>query len=806
MTNRGGPLVGEELLLLQGIPADDLLFTKESEANLKDLAGNAMSTTVVGAVTLCALLLGHEALGSPNSKTARSTTSNSTSSSKLPACQSLVPRPLQQPTPNISIERVLGRHEKESIDLGPCEVEDWQQLLNDAHWSSRKCYSEGENESLPVESLVICDECGETCSREHAFPPRRYEEHDFKSIDTSTNQIVRKQPAVFRRELFRYLPMLVSVEGIELGNVEMPSGVKASLWKEWKEQVQLAISDSDGKICSFRFTRLERSRVWTAHYYSDTSEACLEARFHGKGPSGVTWFLFTKIPLIKGELRTWLENPVARMLVASPKAGRPHLLTLGHWELCLPIFDKVQLSIRGVGNVVNSWRSRLGLKGEFESERQFEKLQISLSSDDDKNTISLSSKISGTYKLLLKCGGACGSLMRKEGDDGNSMFLFTESGRKSLAETDVYVFADTCHRTSANEHREIELRVNRGFDPVFNGDDHTKFETLVAATTPGKWVEIPGSSLSTTAREGLPTSTEVSKPLEDPNGKIQVSMQGWKICAELMACTVPVTKGNKALGICLRHDCVELNMVKSKGILESLAFLTSRLSIPDALGVGESEWIALGRSGLEKSDGDDTLCDQCAPKRPFTQWTIVEKGKQKLYLPVEDGREAAVYEQLLKRRPRAWIIRLEKCSKSDRRNLRIGCNAVSLVQRAYGYFPRESQVRKSALELATSSDIQYEFRVVPHVDRATVRFETLRFSSNKLDEEAVQPKRFKFKLRKEQLRSLGWMLKQEESTVPFLEEEVTEEILPSLNWRAEGRVQRPVLVRGGIIADEVSWV
>ena len=42
VSNRGGPLVGEELLSLQGIPVDDLMFTKESEANLKDLAGNAV--------------------------------------------------------------------------------------------------------------------------------------------------------------------------------------------------------------------------------------------------------------------------------------------------------------------------------------------------------------------------------------------------------------------------------------------------------------------------------------------------------------------------------------------------------------------------------------------------------------------------------------------------------------------------------------------------------------------------------------------------------------------------------------------
>lgn len=45
----------EEMLLLQGIPANDLLLTKETEDNLKDLAGNAMSSTVVGCSILCAL-------------------------------------------------------------------------------------------------------------------------------------------------------------------------------------------------------------------------------------------------------------------------------------------------------------------------------------------------------------------------------------------------------------------------------------------------------------------------------------------------------------------------------------------------------------------------------------------------------------------------------------------------------------------------------------------------------------------------------------------------------------------------------
>jgi hypothetical protein len=58
VTNRGGPLLGLEALSLQGLPIDELLLTKESEDNLRDLAGNAMSSTVVGASIIAALTVG----------------------------------------------------------------------------------------------------------------------------------------------------------------------------------------------------------------------------------------------------------------------------------------------------------------------------------------------------------------------------------------------------------------------------------------------------------------------------------------------------------------------------------------------------------------------------------------------------------------------------------------------------------------------------------------------------------------------------------------------------------------------------
>ncbi|KAH0194533.1 hypothetical protein KCU70_g445, partial [Aureobasidium melanogenum] len=46
ITDRGGPLTFTESLMLQGLPLDRVSFTTETDRNIQDLAGNAMSTTV----------------------------------------------------------------------------------------------------------------------------------------------------------------------------------------------------------------------------------------------------------------------------------------------------------------------------------------------------------------------------------------------------------------------------------------------------------------------------------------------------------------------------------------------------------------------------------------------------------------------------------------------------------------------------------------------------------------------------------------------------------------------------------------
>ena len=58
LSSLGRPMFGYEKLLLQGIPPDKLLLGRETEVQLSDLAGNAMSMPVVSAAVLAALCVG----------------------------------------------------------------------------------------------------------------------------------------------------------------------------------------------------------------------------------------------------------------------------------------------------------------------------------------------------------------------------------------------------------------------------------------------------------------------------------------------------------------------------------------------------------------------------------------------------------------------------------------------------------------------------------------------------------------------------------------------------------------------------
>lgn len=186
-------------------------------------------------------------------------------------------------------------------------------------------------------------------------------------------------------------------------------------------------------------------------------------------------------------------------------------------------------------------------------------------------------------------------------------------------------------------------------------------------------------------------------------------------------------------------------------------------------------------------------CVRCSPRPPDLLWTQSKKG----IVAVEDPLQAGHYEHALKHRPTSFVTQLKLDTTSSTATVRLGVNVTSLLHRALSLLPHKPQSETPRLSWRLTTGY-----VSP------VRLEPPKFilGSNRSDQEHEQPPNFRIPLRPEQLRSLTWMMHQEsKGASSFMEEEVVEAILAPLGWRVEAKVQRPIRVSGGVLADEVGY-
>lgn len=232
-----------------------------------------------------------------------------------------------------------------------------------------------------------------------------------------------------------------------------------------------------------------------------------------------------------------------------------------------------------------------------------------------------------------------------------------------------------------------------------------------------------------------------------------------------------------------RGTWMDVDKIHERGTFKALAWLLERIRHVDE---SFKNWQQIG------SDIDHSNCERCAPSAPRLRW--VQKNRK--ILAVEDPVQAGEYERRLKGRPNPFVTQL-KLDDDGVGKVRVGVNIPSLLHRAIHRLPTKNRSGKVTLSWRLDTNF------VPAASRNFPKFSIL---SNKRDKEHAQPPSFKVPLRKEQLRSLGWMLDQESPQAsPFIEEEISEAILDPLGWRAEGRAQRPVQVRGGVLADQVGY-
>ncbi|KAL0575290.1 hypothetical protein V5O48_006691 [Marasmius crinis-equi] len=726
ITNRGGPMVGLEALSMQGLPVDKLLLTRETEDQLADLAGNAMSTTVVGTCIISALITGRKFLKSGDDKVSYEAKNGAKEvvqdNSKMEVDEEV----------DVVDEHVVGEKDLvyNPLDLSVTKTHTIPELLSGALKSVRLCQCEGRTD-MTDRPLFRCADCGTSSCKKCGGRP----EHNPTLITDE-----RLPPSEFDRILKSTLPMCLSFSDVTqtlLDGLKDQHGceIEAKLWEKWSKAVVRAATSE------LRFVELKRQEIWSAVYRSPA--ASLELYLHPQCPE---WRLFAK-PLdtepANAEIRQVLEAPVGRLTCADD-------LLLGKWEFAFPEERSTTVALIGVGELMPSWGARLGLNGgEFRDQKVQSVLRVEVPEDGKEL---FDRDISGDYELLERCGTANGALHKRRQDEGDALpplFLLMDPHRTKESE-DSFVFTQSIRRYEFGENRPIVAKL-----------DHTWRQSDKATEDPTHGQD---------AQFGIPETLEIS-----------VSKDACRSATAFLACSVPLR--GQAGSEWPAGTWGEVDKVHERETYRAIAWLLERVRRAEDH-FAEWQQVSLPHDHLG--------CERCAPSAPQVRY--VNAGQK--IAAIEDPVEAGEYERKLKRRPSPFVTQLKRL-EDDTGLVRVGLNITSLLHRAMSRLPIENGLGNIGLSWRINTNF---------TPAATMSFQKFVLKSNKNDVEHAQPPHFKTPLRKEQLRSLEWMLHQESPQAePFVEEEVAEAILAPLGWRAEGRAQRPVHVRGGVLADQVGY-
>ena len=432
-SNRHQVLNGKQLLTLQGMPLDKLHFARETQKDCQDLAGNAMSTTVIGASLVSAIISGW--------KSFRSNTS------------------APQPTPEDRLipASTLVAYAMKQVTLRPNEFKqlDLPGLRQDAELSARMCNCEGDKRTCKS-SVKICSDCGHTACEDCAGNPKHTYNIAYPKGSRSQNPVDfvnrwgPKLPARLKFETFPDVQHLVS---------------KAKTSDQTMRAFVDRMAEANVRSQYFNLSDLVRQdNAWKATYNSP--QARLELRI---GHS-IQWLLFVTcdrgVPS-NSPLRKLLEGPVARARVAES-------LLETQWELFSSSSTRCSVQISGLMERSRSWKCRLGLP-DFQGETVPDTIKVHSSTTQART-------LTGEYHLLQNCGTACSSLYKRPTDPPLYMFLDPDS--IGDPDNDSFIFSYDCSRKQFGDPRISLAVLEPAWRPWNLG---SSAPNTISITLPGTW-------------------------------------------------------------------------------------------------------------------------------------------------------------------------------------------------------------------------------------------------------------------------------------------------------------------------------
>jgi hypothetical protein len=459
-SNRQDALTGSQTLVLQGMPLDKLHFAGETQRECQDLAGNAMTTTVIGASLISAIMHGYKVFRSDP------LAGNQDACSRLPS------------TTKNRLVQVSAMEKRRHCQPAPDSL-NVAQLLAEANLTSRKCACEGSQHISEVD-IKICSSCEHTACATCASNPR----HQY--TDGLRHSSRGQTPGDFIKAWRPRLPPRLSLANFTgLSKVLKSDGPYAQRIRE--------VGIGSHQFCLSEFVRCDNE--WRMVYVGNDARLVLSVG------SKAQWLLYVdclRESPGNSELRKALETPIARAHIDDALFGVT-------WELFVPSDREFSLQVRGSTGRSKSWRNSLGLLS-YQAETVPTKIHVQ-GQNEDANVLQ------GEYVHLPHCGTAEAGLYKRSSNP--ALYLFLDPDPVGNSREDCFVFSSDCSKKQLGESRTIVARLNSAWRPwqTDSNEQHT-----ITAVRAGSWnmieMQLGDSSLSPVARILTPGTNLTSSQVE----------------------------------------------------------------------------------------------------------------------------------------------------------------------------------------------------------------------------------------------------------------------------------------------------
>jgi site-specific DNA-cytosine methylase/superfamily II DNA or RNA helicase len=754
LPDKGRCVLGYEKLILQGIPANRVVLGMESEVQLSDLAGNAMSLPVVNACILAALVV---------KEFARRRAANA--EYKLTAAPAV---PHVDPAALASPKAALGSALRMLHGLA--------EMCGRAEASSVLCLCESSG-SVSSAEVLCCSGCGLSLCR-NCVPLTATESHDLCVRPLGENR--PRNCCDFGRELRSATPQrlrlssnasaLTSMASCALSDFVL-SDVKRGMGA-WMLRYLAAREDG---ICAGAAAEL---RIYVGHL----------AR--GIGSKG-----------LRCELRTFSaeERGTARVQARCFIREEGGTAT---WELRDEGVDVVELMMKGACSQA-SYRAEMGLSG-FKDERWPGEISVTTASRG-MLTNPIANSFCGDY-FRTKCRGTAvrGAIWCRRqspnasiGQQPQSYLYFRPDVDRTLPDVPVFATAPSYHDGSSYEFAELEQLVGDGQQQWAPEEIIAKPCTVKANVS--KWRKCPSFGF-----ECVPDAVSAVWPKVDDAfevGDTRVSTTSVELvrihgieclttrCREIFAdaLTAPSKISKAAARGNMERDQWK-NMTNSSRAMRHFADASAATLLREGIPSNLQSWQRLPAC-IEWG-----TCPECVPRRPKEVWDT--QGTRRY-----DPAESVSFEDQLRNRPNVWDLRVRRDERCPNvLDARLGIRPMAAAHRA-------AAALRSTGSSSSCDSVRCDWRVVEPTQDLEGVPAAFRVPNSDPYGEAATPKAFLMqaeKLYPRQRRALQRMLDIEAGVVEFEQEERSEHALPGIGWLLEARAASRIKLPGGVLADEMG--